>query len=237
MAGTGCETRMGGSRAERCERRAVAAAAARPYVFVIMPFDQDYTDEYELGVKPACEAAGATCARVDEQIFLERIYGQIAAADIIVAEMTDRNPNVFYETGYAHGLARPVILLTKTADDIPSDLRHYPHIVHEGSIALLRRRLEEHVRWFIENPEEAKATLRRHADPEREECERMALHIVNYLNANDFSKVSFERIRANINPGYSDEKLARLIDISPTQFRRVRMSRDRPGIGLVKAPG
>jgi len=31
--------------------------------------------------------------------------------------MTGRNPNVFYETGYAHALNKQVILLTQNADD------------------------------------------------------------------------------------------------------------------------
>jgi len=206
------------------------------FIFVIMPFDDKWSDHYKLGVKPACEAAGAVCARVDEQIFLEsileRIYSEIDRADLIVAEMTDRNPNVFYETGYAHGLAKPVILLTKTADDIPFDLRQYPHVVHGGRISVLKPELEKRVRWCLENPERARASLRRHGAAEHEELERMAQHIMNYLAANRFSIVSFERVQQNINSSYSDEKLLRLIDLRPQQFRRVR-TKGRPGIGLV----
>jgi nucleoside 2-deoxyribosyltransferase len=56
---------------------------------------------------------------------LERVYNQIAKADIIVAEMTGRNANVFYETGYAHALNKRVVLLTQNANDIPFDLKHY----------------------------------------------------------------------------------------------------------------
>jgi hypothetical protein len=104
--------------------------ARKPFVFVVMPFSPVWNDAYELGIKPACEAAGAECARVDEQIFLEtildRIYAQIERADLIIAEMTGRNPNVYYEAGFAHGLAKPVILLTNSAEDIPFDLRQYP---------------------------------------------------------------------------------------------------------------
>ncbi len=215
----------------------MAQQAERPFVFVIMPFGPDWTDHYEFGVKPACEAAGATCARVDEQIFLEsileRIYAEIERADLIVAEMTDQNPNVFYETGYAHGLAKPVILLTKSVDDIPFDLRQYPHVVHERSISTLRQRLEERVRWCIENPEQARATLRRHNAAEQEELDRMAQHIATYLRENNFTMVTFERVRQNINPGYSDEKLSRLIDLSPSVLRRVQMRGNQPGIGLV----
>src|SRR5690242_9642806 len=97
----------------------VGSVMNRPFVFVVMSFAQEFADIYELGIRPACESVGADCARVDEQIFLEsileRIYGQIESADIVVAEMTGHNPNVFYETGYAHGLRKPVVLLTRSA--------------------------------------------------------------------------------------------------------------------------
>jgi nucleoside 2-deoxyribosyltransferase len=124
-----------------------------------MPFSDDFTDIYEVGIKPACRDAGAYCERVDEQIFveniLERVYNQIAKADIIVAEMTRRNPNVFYETGYAHALNKRVILLTRNSDDIPFDLKHYPHIVYEGKISYLKTQLESRVRWCMGNPQKA----------------------------------------------------------------------------------
>jgi hypothetical protein len=117
----------------------------KPFVFVLMPFSADFDDVYQFGIKPACVEAGGYCERVDEQIFegniLERIYNQIGKADLIVADMTGRNPNVFYEVGYAHGLRKRVILLTQNSDDIPFDLKHYPHIVYSGSIAKLKRDL------------------------------------------------------------------------------------------------
>src|ERR671916_2540990 len=91
----------------------------KTFVFVLMPFDTDFKDIYEVGIKPACKDAGAYCERVDEQIFVanivERVYNQIAKADVIVAEMTGRNPYMFYEVGYAHALNKRVILLTQNA--------------------------------------------------------------------------------------------------------------------------
>lgn len=135
----------------------------KTFVFVLMPFDRTFQDVYEVGIKPACKDAGAYCERVDEQIFveniLERVYNQIAKADVIVAEMTGRNPNVFYEVGYAHALNKRVILLTRAADDIPFDLKHYPHIVYGDSIARLKSELEARVRWCIENPKETLSTV------------------------------------------------------------------------------
>jgi hypothetical protein len=124
-----------------------------------MPFSGKFDDIYQLGIKPACNDAGAYCERVDEQIFtesiLERVYNQIAKADIIVADMTGRNPNVFYETGYAHALNKRTILLTQSTDDIPFDLKHYPHIVYGASIMTLKTQLEKRVRWCVENPVES----------------------------------------------------------------------------------
>ncbi len=125
----------------------------RPFVFVLMPFDTEFDDIYKVGIKPACDKSGAYAERVDEQIFtesiLDRIYNQISKADVIVSDMTGRNPNVFYETGYAHALGKTVILLTKTADDIPFDLRHYKHIIHGGRISDLIPQLEAAISWAI----------------------------------------------------------------------------------------
>ncbi|MCW5852783.1 MAG: hypothetical protein KIT87_22115 [Anaerolineae bacterium] len=110
--------------------------APKLFVFVLMPFRDDFDDIYHAGIKQACKDVGAYCERVDEQTYegtiTQRIYNQIAKADIIVSDMTGRNPNVFYETGYAHALNKRVILLTQKADDIPFDLKDYPHIVYEG---------------------------------------------------------------------------------------------------------
>src|SRR3954454_10194145 len=100
---------------------------SKQFVFVLMPFDVDFDDIYKLGIKGAVsEFQDLLAERVDEQIYregiLERIYRQIEVADIIVADMSGQNPNVFYEVGYAHAKQKLCILLTATADDIPFDL-------------------------------------------------------------------------------------------------------------------
>lgn len=131
----------------------------KPFVFVLMPFHSDFDDIYHVGIKSACLSVGAYCERVDEQIFLEnileRVYNQISKADIVISEMTGRNPNVFYETGYAHALNKRVILLTQKSDDIPFDLKHYPHIIYDGKITLLKSELEKRIQWCIDNPTES----------------------------------------------------------------------------------
>lgn len=126
------------------------------FCFVLMPFSSEFDDVYQIGIKEACHQAGAYCERVDEQIFteriLDRIYNQIAKADLVIAEMTGRNANVFYEVGYAHALGKPTVLLTREAADIPFDLKHFPHIIYESKLALLREKLTTVVSWHSEHP-------------------------------------------------------------------------------------
>lgn len=130
----------------------------KAFVFVLMPFTDDFDDIYELGIKQACKDVGAYCERVDEQLFegsiLTRIFNQISKADIIISDLTGKNPNVFYETGYAHALGKKVILLTQKVDDIPFDLKHHPHLIYNGKIKELKEKLTSRVQWFIENPQE-----------------------------------------------------------------------------------
>lgn len=124
------------------------------FVFVLMPFSEEFNDIYFLGIKPAIENCGLACERVDEQHFtdtiLNKIFENIRKARFIVAEMTTKNPNVYYEVGYAHGINKPVIFLTQYLHDIPFDLKDRPHINYEGNIVALKQRLTEKFQSLID---------------------------------------------------------------------------------------
>ena len=100
-----------------------------PYVFVLMPFDEDFNDIYELFVKAEMKRAGFSVDRADDiesqQNILRDILERIDKSDLIVADLTNSNPNVFYELGLAHALKKPVILITQSVDDVPFDLKSY----------------------------------------------------------------------------------------------------------------
>lgn len=123
-----------------------------------MPFTKDFDDIYKLGIKDCCQQLDFLAERVDEQIYsdtiLERIYRQIKISDVIIADMTGRNPNVFYEVGYAHALGKSCILLTQSAEDIPFDLKHHRHIVYDGSIGKLKSALTNELIWHKQRIEE-----------------------------------------------------------------------------------
>jgi len=129
------------------------STAPKPFIFILMPFDKKFLDIYVYGIKGAAEDAGAYAERIDMMIFnegiLDRLFNQINKADVIVADMTGRNPNVFYEVGYAHALGKIVILLTQNAEDIPFDLKYRQHIVYGGEIQTLRKELTGRLIWAI----------------------------------------------------------------------------------------
>ena len=62
---------------------------------------------------------------------IQDIWSAINRAEIIVAELSGRNPNVFYEVGICHTLGKEVILLAQDIEDIPFDLRYLRVILYE----------------------------------------------------------------------------------------------------------
>ena len=108
--------------------------------FLIMPFAAAFTPIHKTIVK-ALESAyvGFRCRRADEFFgghqIMEDILREIGTSELVLADVTGRNPNVFYELGIAHMVksAARVLLITQRVDDIPFDLRAYRHIVYTRS--------------------------------------------------------------------------------------------------------
>ncbi|SDW52746.1 nucleoside 2-deoxyribosyltransferase [Nitrosomonas oligotropha] len=128
----------------------------KPFVFTLMPFDKSYDNIYQLGIKATCEKLETYCERVDEQIYQESIYArivnQIAKADIVIGDMSDQNPNVFFEIGYANALEKKIIYLTSKSTDIPFDLKHFRHIIYDkNDISQLKQRLEKDLVFYLDN--------------------------------------------------------------------------------------
>jgi hypothetical protein len=121
--------------------------------FVIMPFDKAFDDIYQLGIKETFHSLGLQCKRSDEIIHTQNVIctsicQPIRAARYVVADITDRNPNVFYELGFTHARSedqdqanKRVIILTQNMSDLPFDLRTMS-IIHYENIGSLRTKLK-----------------------------------------------------------------------------------------------
>lgn len=128
-------------------------------VFVLMPFSKgEFDDLYEKAIKIACESVGAKCSRLDKEIIPERItdelYNKIDRADILVADVTRGNPNVYYEIGFAHGLGKNVILIKNRNDpeSFPFDTKDFQHVLYESADGL-KDDLERRIDKYSHNPE------------------------------------------------------------------------------------
>jgi len=109
---------------------------AKPFLFVAMPFGDDTEDIYIFGIQGPSNKAGYLCERVDMSVFtgdiLTRIKSRIDAADLVVADVTGGNPNVYLEVGYAWGKGRPTLLLAKKGEDLKFDVQGQRCIIYKN---------------------------------------------------------------------------------------------------------
>lgn len=106
--------------------------------FVLMPFTSALTEIYTDIYVPVCNANGLKPWRVDEiarpgSITKDIIEG-ILDADVIIADLTSRNPNVFYELGIAHATGNKTIMTSQTDTDVPFDIANYRVIFYEHTL-------------------------------------------------------------------------------------------------------
>jgi len=105
--------------------------------FVVMPFSatpscENWDIVYEHVFKVALENAGWLCQRAEVETgnLIVGIVDNLRTAPVVLADITDRNANVFYELGVRHALSNRTVLVSQHSDHIPSDLRGYWHIIY-----------------------------------------------------------------------------------------------------------
>jgi len=116
-------------------------------VFVLMPFNSKMEKVYTNHIRKMGEELGLRIRRADEIFspgpFMEKVWDGICAAQLILADCTEKNPNVFYEIGMAHTVGKKVVLITRSDKDIPSDIKHFDYIPYiydpEGVGALIEK--------------------------------------------------------------------------------------------------
>jgi hypothetical protein len=132
--------------------------------FVVMPFAGAIGGYFHDVYEPAIKKAGLKAVRADADIFgtgkiIDQIWSGINAAKVLVAELTTKNPNVFYELGLAHALNKPVVLVSSNEEDVPFDLRHIRVIYYDVTDPFwgqkLIEKVAENIVSAIKNPEEA----------------------------------------------------------------------------------
>jgi hypothetical protein len=113
----------------------VTQSVDRELCFILMPFRPELACVYETIQKVLVLQHRMRCLRGDDiyapGIIMSDVWTKICEAHIVVADATDRNPNVFYEMGLAHAIGKTVIILAQREEDIPFDLRHHRIVFYE----------------------------------------------------------------------------------------------------------
>jgi len=135
--------------------------------FVIMPFsstksctEQKWTEIFGYIVKPSVEESGFgyECERsvAERENIIKGILEALNKANVVIADLTDNNPNVFYELGVRHTLANRTILIAQGEKHIPFDLRPYPVAFYGESpakIAEFKKDIKKKLEDIEKNPE------------------------------------------------------------------------------------
>lgn len=138
--------------------------------FVVSPIGDEDTDVrrasdtvFEHLIEPAARNRNLRAVRSDYitgagQITTQMLQ-QIKDSDVVVADLTGLNANVFYELAFRHTLGKPAIVLSPKGQKIPFDLADTRAIIFDlsdwTSLEKSRKALEQQLDSCLEDPAEA----------------------------------------------------------------------------------
>ncbi len=77
-------------------------------------------------IRPATAACGYKAIRADEidkpGIITSQVIQHVVSDPLVVADLTDTNPNVFYELAIRHAIRKPLVQIIKKGERIPFDV-------------------------------------------------------------------------------------------------------------------
>ena len=101
--------------------------------FVVCPIGEDNSNTRNRSdkllkhiIEPVCDKNNLKVIRVDTLNSSDSITNTIVeylnTADLVIADLSDHNPNAFYEIGYRSALKKPIIHLKSKETSIPFDI-------------------------------------------------------------------------------------------------------------------
>jgi CheY-like chemotaxis protein len=133
--------------------QAMVAARKRQTCFVAMSFDPKHSRLYRT-VEKCVHSAGYDCVRIDQVQFtdsiIKRIFDGISKSKFVIFLAADRNPNAYYECGYAVALKKEVITLTDKHSNLPFDIRDRQAIAYGADLNKLGSELDKKLARFTE---------------------------------------------------------------------------------------
>jgi len=127
---------------------------ARRRAFVVMHFNSPYDDIYKQVIRPVAsnQPFNLNVTRADETdgpgLIIADIVRSLFEADIVIAEVTPQNENVFYELGFSHGIGKPTILIADRTRKLPFDVSPFRTLFYDNTIAG-KQQIEEGLRKHL----------------------------------------------------------------------------------------
>ncbi len=97
----------------------------RPFAYVAMSPNAELDDLFYYGIQGAVHAQGLLCVRIEKahltEDLLEQVKERISEAAVIIAELSNPEPNVYLQLGYAWGAGQTVLLVARDSDAVTFD--------------------------------------------------------------------------------------------------------------------
>lgn len=133
--------------------RQFRVASTKPKAFMVMQFGAEFDPVYNDVIKEVGREYDLKTLRADEVsgpgIIITDIIREISESQLIIADISPVNPNVYFEVGYSLALGKPTILLARKGTPLPFDVAAYRVLFYEDSIGG-KKRLEEGLRRHLD---------------------------------------------------------------------------------------
>lgn len=101
---------------------------------------------YKYLIAPVCEELGYKPVRVDHVNAVDNINATIInylkTAPMVIADMTDHNPNAFYELGFRQALELPLVPIIKVGGNLPFDVMTTRTVFYDTDVAKIEESKE-----------------------------------------------------------------------------------------------
>jgi hypothetical protein len=123
--------------------------------FILMPFGEWNDKYFETIYNPAIKDAGYEPLRADSLFasgsVIEQIWDQIIKAKVLLADLSGKNANVFYELGLSHAISKPIVFISNNIEDVPFDLRHLRVIIYDVREPNWGEELKKNITSFLKS--------------------------------------------------------------------------------------
>jgi len=213
--------------------------------FVIMPIGEegseirDRSDKVlEHIIKPTVEECGYEAIRADEisepGIITSQIIQHLIDDDLVIADLTGRNPNVYYELAVRHVVKKPIVQIIQAGETIPFDVSgtRTIHVDHRDldSVARCKQELVKQIRSVEKDPSKVDTPISVAIDLEflrksENPLEKSSAEIISMLQdiRSMISYIESVSRRSRVNPRLVEklfmyfDRLARVLDLPPDE--------------------